>query len=376
MSPKLSKFTVLTNSYAYLSSALGDVTNSYSNGLLPIAVSVIAAAGTLYFVLLGFMVMRGIIASPLSELGMSALKFGLVVALLGSTGFTGTVISTANRLPAALISAGGGTAISNPGQSMDNYFGNAMKLLPIIQQKWDKDKANMIGSSSAASIVGAVGGSGAASTTAAIMDPSQTMDLFVEEVIESIFLAIVFVIAGFSACVGFVIYIFALFALDVVLALTPIAIAATLFSQTRWIFQGWISQLMNYVLLMVVVAIIIGMITGLNTSIMADLTGGSISASTLGGAVGVDSTGAAVAFGSTGEVIVACCSIAIVYILGTLFFFQAPAIASGIVGGSPSGGHNFLAVGANQILGRMNRVRMPRGPSGRRSAGGGSISRG
>jgi type IV secretion system protein VirB6 len=326
-------------------------------------------------VLLGFMVIRGIVASPLVEIGMSALKFGLVVALLGSTGFTATVISTANGLPAALISAGGGTAISNPGQAMDNYFGNAMKLLPIVQAKWDKDKADMTGSSTAASIAGAVGGTSAANTTAAIMNPGQTMSLFAEQIVESIFLAIVFIIAGFSACVGFVIYVFALFALDVVLSLTPIAIACTLFSQTRWIFQGWLSQLLNYVFLMVIVSIITAMIIGLNSSIMTDLTGGSVTATALGQAVGVDTAGASVALSSTGEVIVACCSIAIVYILGTLFFFQAPSISSGIFGGAASGGHNFLAVGANQIMGRMNRARMPRGPSAR-SGGGGSISRG
>lgn len=372
----MSKFTVLTNAYAYLSSAFASVTSSYSNGFLPIAVAVLTAAGTLYFILFGLMIIRGVIASPLAELGMSALKFGLVVALLGTTGFTGTIISTANGLPAALISAGGGTAIANPGQAMDNYFGNAMKLLPLVQAKWDKDKADMIGSSTAASIAGAVGGAGAASTTAAMMNPSQAMNLFVEEVVESIFLAITFLVAGASACVGFVVYIFALFALDVVLALTPIAIACTLFAQTRWIFQGWLSQLLNYVLLMVVVAIVTSMIVGLNMSIMTDLTGGSISAGALGAAVSADSTGAAVAFGSTGEVIVACCSIVIVYILGTLFFFQSPAIAAGIVGGAASGGHNFLAVGANQIIGRMNRARMPRLPSARAGAGGGSISRG
>ena len=116
------KYTVLTSAYAYLATALASVTNSYSNGFLPIAVAILTAAGTLYFVLLGLMVIRGIIASPLSELGMSALKFGLVVALLGTTGFTATIISTANDLPAALISAGGGTSVANPGQAMDKYF--------------------------------------------------------------------------------------------------------------------------------------------------------------------------------------------------------------------------------------------------------------
>jgi type IV secretion system protein VirB6 len=209
-----------------------------------------------------------------------------------------------------------------------------------------------------------------------MMNPSQAMNLFVEEIVESIFLVVTFLIAGASACIGFVIYVFALFAIDVVLALTPIAIACTLFAQTRWIFQGWLSQLLNYVLLMVVVAIITSMIMGLNTSIMTDVTGGSLSAGPLGTAVSTDSGGTAISLGSTGEVIVACCSISIVYILGTLFFFQAPAIAAGIVGGAPSGGHNFLAVAANQVLNRMGRSGTPRAASSRASARGGSISRG
>jgi type IV secretion system protein VirB6 len=202
------------------------------------------------------------------------------------------------------------------------------------------------------------------------------MNLFVEQVVDSIFLAITLLIAGFSATIGFVIYIFALFALDVVLALTPIAIACTLFSQTRWIFQGWLSQLLNYVFLMVIVAIITAMVIGLNTTVMADITGSSTTTGQAGQVIAATSGGTSVAFASMADVVLACAACIIVYVLGTLFFFQAPAISAGIFGGAAAGGHNFLAVGANQILGQMNRARMPRGPSGRSSAGGGSISRG
>ena len=369
-------YTVLSSAYAYLASALASVTSSYSAGFLPIVIAILTAAGVLYFVLLGLMVIRGIIASPLAELGMSALKFGLVVALLSSTGFAGTVISTANALPGALISAGGGTPVNNPGQAMDKYFWNAEKLVAIVQNKWAKDQADMTGSSTAASIVGSVFGASAASTTAAVMSPSQTMSLFVEQVVESIFLAIVLLIAGLSACIGFVIYIFALFALDVVLALTPIAIACTLFAQTRWIFQGWLSQLLNYVFLMVIVAIVTSLVLGLNTSIMAGITGISTTTGPAGQVIAAGSGGASVALTSTTEVILACAAVAVVYILGTLFFFQAPSIASGIFGGAAAGGHNFLAIGANQIVNRMNRSRMTRAPSARGGVGGGTISRG
>ena len=368
------KYTVLTAAYTYLATAISSVTSSYSNGLLPIAITILTAAGTLYFILLGLMIIRGVIASPLTELGMSAFKFGLVVALLGSTGFTSTIISTANGLPAALISAGGGTPITNPGQAMDKYFWNAEKLVAIIQNKWAKDQADMTGSSTAAGSVGSVLGSSAPHTTAALTSPSQAMNMFVEQVIESIFLAIALLFAGASATIGFVIYIFALFALDVVLALTPIAIACTLFAQPRWIFQGWLSQLINYVLLMVVVSIISAMVIGLNTSIMNDITGISTTSGPVGQVIAAGTNGTSVALASTTEVIRACAAVIIVYILGTLFFFQAPAISAGIVGGAPSGGHNFLAVGANQIIGRMARGGMPRAPVAR--VGGGSIRRG
>jgi type IV secretion system protein VirB6 len=370
------QYTVLTSAYTYLATAIGSVTSSYSNGLLPIALAILTAAGTLYFVLLGFMVIRGIIASPLAELGMSAIKFGLVVALLGATGFTGTVISTANGLPAALISVGGGTPITNPGRAMDKYFWNAEKLVAIVQNKWAKDQADMTGSSTAAGIVGSILGSGAANTTATLMKPSQAMNMFVEEIVESIFLAITLLIAGISATIGFVIYIFALFALDVVLALTPVAIACTLFAQSRWIFQGWLSQLLNYLLLMVVVAIVTAMVMGLNTSIMNDITGVSTTTGPVGQVIAAGTGGQSVALASTTEVILACAAVVIVYILGTLFFFQAPAISAGIVGGAPSGGHNFLAVAANQVIGRVARGGMPRVATSRASVRGGSISRG
>jgi type IV secretion system protein VirB6 len=306
---------------------------------------------------------------------MSAFKFGLVVALLGSTGFTAEVISTANALPGALIGAGGGTPIANPGQAMDKYFWNAEKLVSIVQNKWAKDQADMTGSSTAANMIGSVLGQSAANTTAAVLSPSQAMNMFVEQVVESIFLAITLLIAGLSATIGFVIYIFALFSLDVVLALTPIAIACTLFAQTRWIFQGWLSQLLNYVFLMVIVAIITAMVLGLNTAMMNDLTGVSTTTGALGQMIASTSSGASVAFASTTEVVLACAAVVIVYILGTLFFFQAPAISSGIFGGAAAGGHNFLAVGANQIMSHLNPARMARMPRAR-SAAGGSVSRG
>lgn len=71
---------------------------------------------------------------------------------------------------------------------------------------------------------------------------------------------------------------------------------------------------------------------------------------------------------------VACCAI---YIVGTIFFFQAPSIASGIAGGASSGGHGFLQTGmnmaANRLMFRRLAANTPR--AGGAPATGGSVAR-
>lgn len=295
---------------------------------------------------------------PLMELATSALKFGLVVGLLGLTGFTGTVIAAANNLPKDLIEAGSGHLIANPGSAMDSYCAKAGGLGVLLEAKWAKDKADMAGSS----IIGAIG------------SPTQAINMALERLFESILLAIVYIVAGLSACVGFVVYLFALLALDIVLALTPIAIACTLWTQTRWLFQGWLSQTLNYVLLIVIVSIITGIIIGLNDNLMSNIVGVSTTSGVAGQIANVATNGATVVLASATEVTLAFVLIIIVYILGTLFFMQAPNIASGIAGGSPSGGHNFMGAVANRVAGQVARAFRRGGPT-TRSASRNSVSR-
>jgi type IV secretion system protein VirB6 len=51
--------------------------------------------------------------------------------------------------------------------------------------------------------------------------------------------------------------------------------------------------------------------------------------------------------------LVATIACAAIYIVGTIFFFQSPAIAAGISGGASSGGHGFLQTGANMLTNRL-----------------------
>lgn len=69
----------------------------------------------------------------------------------------------------------------------------------------------------------------------------------------------------------------------------------------------------------------------------------------------------------------ACCAI---YIVGSIFFFQSPAIAAGIAGGASSGGHGFLMTGANIMANRLmfRRATQAARPASR-AATGGTINR-
>ena len=68
---------------------------------------------------------------------------------------------------------------------------------------------------------------------------------------------------------------------------------------------------------------------------------------------------------------------AAIYIVGTIFFFQSPAIAAGISGGASSGGHGFLQTGANMLTNRLmfRRATQANRPSAGGGATGGSASR-
>ena len=171
------------------------------------------------------------------------------------------------------------------------------------------------------------------------------------------------------------IYVFALLGLDIALALTPLAIAAAMFAQTRFIFQGWLGQILNYIFLIVIVSIIIGVVLALNTAALDNITG-ALAVKAADGTVAVTAAnGAPVQFADTNSVLIACMNTIIIYILGTLFFFEAPKISAAIFGGAASGGHNFMAVALNRVLsgGRGGGGRPPLPPAPR---GGGSISRG
>ncbi|MEO5598868.1 MAG: type IV secretion system protein [Novosphingobium sp.] len=344
-------FESLYNAYA---GTLASVTSTYVGQWTPIATTAFAASGALYFILLGFLVFRGAVARPLAEVAVSATKFALMIACLVSLGFVGQAVTTLNQLGPSLAGASTG---SNVGQAMDEYFAGVWKIQKAMELRESQRAANASASGQDQGVVASV----VTSLTGVDIDQA------IEKIEDFLALIMAVVCAGISAAVGFCVLFFAQIALDIVLCFTPIAIACVFWPQTRWFFQGWLSQAINYVILYIVLIIMTKMIVDANIATVnmflgtsADLVAASASSP------GLIAT----------EFLTEAIEIMLVYLVGTFLFFQAPAIASGLAGGAASGGHTFMALAANQV---MNRAGGRMGGAGRAAAAasrGGSISRG
>lgn len=341
---------VFESLYTAYSTTLSTVANTYATQWTTIAVTAFAASGALYFTILGFLVIRGAVARPLAELAVSATKFALVIAALGTLGLVPLAMSGINQLGPALLGEGN----ANVGQSMDNYFKGIDKLEAAME-------AREAGVAAAAS--------GNQTVTSSIVSAMTGVDLdqAVEKIEDFLAYCVALVCAGLSAAIGFCVLFFAQIALDIVLAFTPIAIACVFWPQTRWFFQGWLSQAINYVVLYIVVIIISKMVIAASVTTITTFVGPSADVVTVVAAV--DPGVAAVQF------LQEAAEVMLIYLVGTFLFFQAPSIASGLAGGAVSGGHTFLAVAANQVASRMGGGGKTPSPLAN-AARGGSISRG
>ena len=342
---------LFTTMYGYVETAIAGAVASFGSGLVSFVAAPLALAATIYFLLLGFAVLRGAIQAPLRELVFQAGKVGFALAAASALGYTTFVVNVATNLPTEIISAGSGTPVTNPGTTFDTYVSDTGKLAKRME---------------------------AANATIQAM-PSQGLTDFRTPLIQlrsAIItygcIAILYVFAFLSASVGFCIVIFAKLAVSICVALAPLALASLLFNSSRWLFDGWLKQTANYILLMVIMAIMTKFITGLQEASMDGILGAIGDGSNF---VQMEGTYAEINADLMIVATIACCAI---YIVGTIFFFQSPSIASGIAGGASSGGHGFLQTGMNMMGNRLMFRRAAH--SAARSGGGaapagGSVSR-
>ncbi|WP_174278250.1 type IV secretion system protein [Sphingomonas bacterium] len=335
--------------YGYIASAIDTAVSGFGSGLVAFVAAPLALAATIYFLLLGFAVLRGAIQAPLRELVFQAGKVGFALAAASAVGYSAFVVTVVNRLPEEIIAAGTGTPVTNPGTTFDLYVSDSNKLTKALWAADSKVQSQRTG----------------------ITDVSLAISKLEYFILTMVGIIVIYVFAAVSGAVGFCIVIFAKLSVAICVALAPLALACLLFNSSRWLFDGWLKQTANYVLLMVIMTIMTRFITGLQVSVMDDVMSGVGN-----GAEFLAATPAGIAL-DAGRVLVTVVAVLLIYIVGTIFFFQSPSIAAGIAGGAASGGHGFLQTGANMMTSRLLFRRTAGGGGSPASAArsGGSISR-
>jgi type IV secretion system protein VirB6 len=233
------------------------------------------AALVLYVLLYGFAILRGAIQEPLIDFAVRSLKLALIV-MLATTAAYGTWISTPlfHTLPDTLSSAISGQASTSAGGAFDQFF----------------DRVGYLGEK--------------VSKEASLSNPTPYLVS-----------AGVWVIGALAAALGFGIFLLAKVALALLIALGPIFIACALFEASRRFFFGWLSQAVNYLVLLALIVTVFQLILSLVGAQWGTIDGQDPVAG--------------------GLLFIALC------LLAAIFFLQVPAIAAGIAGGASAGLADF-----------------------------------
>ena len=245
------------------------------------------AALVLYVMLYGFAILRGAISEPLVDFAVRSIKLALIYQLATTAAYSSWITDPLfHQLPSALTAAISGAPASNVGAAFDQFLNQGAYLGEHIAR------------------------------TATAVNP--------EPLLVS---AAVYVIGAIAAALGFGVALIAKVALAMIITLGPIFIACALFDASRRFFFGWLSQAINYVILLALIVAIFQLVL----SVLADQWGVIEGQDPLLG----------------GFTFIA------LSILGAIFFLQTPAIATGIAGGASAGLTDF---GAAVGLGRHRAV--------------------
>lgn len=173
---------------------------------------------------------------------------------------------------------------------------------------------------------------------------------------EILLLALLFLVGGVLITVGaLVVYLSAEIGLMACLALAPIFVTCGGFKKTENYFNGWLSQTLNFVLLIGLTGMLFGLAIAMSKPIEAQIL------STVNGM-----HTAAVWQGAVAPLLIDTVAWIVLGILTYYFFDQLPSLASGLVGGASLQNPNDWVRSRLQTLSEMRYL------SGRKGAGGGA----
>lgn len=264
------------------------VTDGVSN--LASAVSgPLKAAVTLWIILQGIAIMRGVVGEPVLDFAVKAMKVVVIVALATKVGTYNEYVKSVffDALPREIGNALAGSGATTPtANAFDSFL---TKGYQSAQELWSQS---------------------------GMTNPGPA------------FLAVmVMIIAGLGAVVAYTVSLYAKVALAVVLAVGPVFIALALFNATKRFMESWLGQLVNFVVLQALVMIVLSLVLKV-----------------------ADQFSATAASGNFGEAMMGALTMSVVYLLAMFVSLQLPGIASSIAGGGAALGAGFVqtAIGIAQ----------------------------
>lgn len=270
-----SSFQVFEPAYTFIDGKLDAFLNADASNVIAQVSGPMRLALVLYVLLYGFAILRGAISEPIVDFAIRSLKLAFIYMLATTVAYSSWITTPLfQTLPSTLAQALGGSTSTDPGAAFDQFFARAAYLGEKIAQ------------------------------TANVTNPAPWLEA-----------GAVDVIGGLAAALGFGVVIVAKVSLALIIALGPIFVACSLFDASRRFFFGWLSQAVNYLVLMALIIAVFQMIL----SLVGDQWGQIDGADPMAG----------------GLIFIALC------ILGAIFFLQTPAIAAGIAGGASAGLADF-----------------------------------
>ncbi|OBX17929.1 hypothetical protein A9995_14110 [Erythrobacter sp. QSSC1-22B] len=278
----------------------------------------------IYIILLGYAIMRGAVSFPFREYVyrgclLAALYFA-VTSLYGATVANMIVTGLPNEFSSAL----GGPGVDGAGEFFDRLSGLGLEIASKMATELElylEETAGTFGQPT--------------DWSTAILGP--------------ILILLVVAATIVASAVGFVIVIFATFALALLAVVGPLFIAALLFDSTRGYFFAWLGSVINYIMLIVFALLLTVIATNASATALAlvEVENANFLKPTL----------IVVAF----------------YTVTAIFYFQIPAIAAGLGGGSAAivtqfGAALSRSLGATSIVGALRSGRA----GGRLAIGAGS----
>lgn len=206
-----SDYTFLAGIFTSVDTAVNTYIGGALGGVLGAVMPVALQCFTLYVILWGFAMYRGMIQEPILDMGFRMMRMGIILSLATNLSYYGDFVrDTLLELPDYLIDLmGGGTTTGGAKVALDEILSDSLDVMSAF---WEKGSL--------------------------LSDPGP------------LFAAII-VLVGSLVSIGYAAFLIILskVALGVLVAMGPIFICCLIFEGTKKFFEAWLGQAINFVLI-------------------------------------------------------------------------------------------------------------------------------